>query len=381
MAAVLYWPRLYGRCDRRMITIRDVAKHAGVSVATVSRVINGTEGVSGDMRGRVQQSIQSLGFEPDFLAQSWRTRVTRTIAAVISDNTSPHHGILLREAGAVALAHDYGLILCITYFDPEIENRYLRMLRLRRVDGVLLNNMGDCREHVRKFTEAGVPVVLINRPLCEYGPLVDAVVVDSYRGAFDLVDHLIRVGHRRIAMVYDQSLHEYHRCERLRGYREALCAHGLAYDPDLVHWGDFQHGQMLGDWLQDSPRPTALFAAGHGTGLATMTELRARGLRIPEDIAFAMYDDVRWGAFIDPPLTLVRNPADQVGRMAMELLFARLADRTRPPQEVKLQPNLVVRRSCGMAAGCAGQLDGALMMDRDVCQATALGVPLEMQAG
>ena len=200
-----------------MVTIRDVAKHAGVSVATVSRVINGTGGVREQTVRRVQQSIQALGFEPDFLAQSWRTRITRTIAAVVSDNTSPHHGIMLREAGAVALAHDYSLILCITYFDTEIEDRYLRMLRLRRVDGVLLNNVGDCREHVRKFTEAGVPVVLLNRPLDNDGPLVDSVVVDSYRGAFDLTDHLIRVGHRRVAMVYDQGLHEYHKSERLRG--------------------------------------------------------------------------------------------------------------------------------------------------------------------
>jgi LacI family transcriptional regulator len=330
-----------------MATIRDVARHAGVSVATVSRVINGTVGVREHTVFRVQQSIQTLGFEPDFLAQSWRTRVTRTIAAVISDNTSPHHGIMLREAGAIALAHDYGLILCITYFDPEIEERYLRMLRLRRVDGVLLNNSGDCREHVYKLTEAGVPVVLLNRPLDNYGPLVDSVVVDSYYGAFALVEHLIRVGHRRIAMVCDQRLHGYHKSERLRGYREALCAHGLAFDEDLVQCGNLQSGCVIGDCLQAAPRPTALFAAGYGTGLAAMTELRTHGLRIPEDIAFAMYDDVQWGAFMDPPLTLMRNPADQVGRVAMELLFSRLADRNRPPQEVKLHPVLVVRRSCG----------------------------------
>ena len=356
-----------------MVTIRDVAKHAGVSVATVSRVINGTGGVREQTVRRVQQSIQALGFEPDFLAQSWRTRITRTIAAVVSDNTSPHHGIMLREAGAVALAHDYSLILCITYFDSEIENRYLRMLRLRRVDGVLLNNIGDCREHVRKFTEAGVPVVLLNRPLRDYGPLVDAVVVDSYRGAFDLTDHLIRVGHRRVAMVYDQGLHEYHKSERLRGYREALLAHGLAYDQDLVHCGSFRNGHVIGDFLQATPRPTALFAAGYGTGLEALTELRAHGLRIPEDIAFAMYDDVQWGAFIDPPLTLMRNPADQVGRIAMELLFARLADRNRPPQEVRLQPILVVRHSCGHA----GPVEGPLMIDRDAFPATAPMMPLE----
>ncbi len=330
-----------------MATIRDVAQHAGVSVATVSRVLNNTGVVSEEMRRRVQQSILSLGFEPDFLAQSWRTRVTRTIAAVVSDNTSPHHGIMLREAGAIALAHDYSLLLCITYSDSEIENRYLRMLRLRRVDGVLLNNFGDCREHVRRFNEAGVPVVLLNRPLCDDSPLLDAVVVDSYRGAYDIVDHLAGLGHRRIAMVYNRGLHAYHKSERLRGYREALGAHGLAYDEALVHCGSIQDGRVLGDVLQSEPRPTALFAAGYGTGLGAMSELCACGLRIPGDIAFAMYDDVRWGEFMDPPLTLVKNPADQVGRVAMELLFARLADRTRAPQEVKLQPRLIVRRSCG----------------------------------
>lgn len=354
-----------------MITIRDVAKHAGVSVATVSRVINKTGGVSEEMRQRVQESIQALGFEPDFLAQSWRTRVTRTIAAVVSDNTSPHHGIMLREAGAVALAHDYSLILCITYFDTEIENRYLRMLRLRRVDGVLLNNIGDCREHVRKFNEAGVPVVLLNRPLCDDSPLVDAVVADSYQGAYDLVHHLIRVGHRRIALVYDQGLNAYHKSERLRGYREALRAQALPYDEALVCSGNLQSGLVIGDCLRATPPPTALFAAGYSTGLMAMTELRARGLRIPEDMAFAMYDDVRWGGFVDPPLTLVRNPADQVGRVAMELLFARLADRNRPPQEVKLQPTLIVRRSCGNT----GPMDTALAIDRDALQATVPDIP------
>jgi len=140
----------------------------------------------------------------------------------------------------------------------------------------------------------------------------------------------------------------------------------------LVRCANFQSGRVIGDCLQATPRPTALFAAGYGTGLAAMTELRVCGLRIPGDIAFAMYDDVRWGAFMDPPLTLMRNPADQVGRVAMELIFARLADRNRPPQEVKLQPNLVVRRSCGYT----GQMEDSLMVDRDAFQATTSAMPL-----
>ncbi|MEW5718243.1 MAG: substrate-binding domain-containing protein [Chloroflexota bacterium] len=280
------------------------------------------------------------------------------IAAVVADNTSPHHGIALREASAVALAHNYTLILCTTYFDSQIEKQYLHMLRERRVDGVLINTVGQSENEIRALTKSGIPVVLMNRPLANYGPLADAVVVDSYRGARDLVEHLIRVGHRRIAMAYDQALNEFHKRERLRGYKDALRANNLPYDAELVRATRLSHDsgiECAQNQLVFSPRPTALFAAGYGTGLATLAMLRAQGLRIPMDIAFAMFDDVTWGEFIDPPLTTVRNPARELGRQAMELIFARLADRKRPSQEIRLAPSLVVRRSCG-----APKYDGTL---------------------
>jgi DNA-binding LacI/PurR family transcriptional regulator len=334
-----------------MATIKDVARHAGVSIATVSRVLNGTGKVSDETHRRVQQSINTLGFEPDFLARSWRTRVTHTIAAVVSDNTSPHHGITLREASTVALAHNYTLILCTTFSDPKIEKQHLRMLRERRIDGVLLNTVGKSEDEIRALTESGIPVVLLNRPLLNHGPLVDAVVIDSYRGSRALVEHLIRVGHRRIAMVYSEALNDFHKRARLCGYRDALRAHGLPYDDNLVSATKLSRRdgmeEIVTRQLSFSPRPTALYAAGYSTGLATIATLRAQGLRIPDDIAFAMFDDVMWGEFVDPPLTVVRNPAQELGRQAMELIFARLADRSRPPQEILLEPSLVIRRSCG----------------------------------
>ena len=332
-----------------MVTIRDVARHADVSVATVSRVINKTGYVSDDLTRRAQHAISVLGFEPDFLARTWRTRVTRTMAAVVSDNTSPHHGVSLREAGAVALAHDYSLILCTTYSDPEIERRYLRMLRRRRVDGIVLNSVGDCKEEIARLADLGVPVVLLNRPLADYGPLVDAVVVDSYQGSLAMVDHLVRLGHRRIAMLCG-GLHDYHRLGRFRGYKDALQTHGIAYDDCLIRWrdaGQSDETMSVSDLLALDPPPTALYASGYSAGLAAMRALRSLGRRIPDDIAFAMFDDVAWGEFIDPPLTVLRNPAEETGRVAMELLFARLAERDRPQQEIVLQPEMVVRRSCG----------------------------------
>ena len=333
-----------------MATIRDVAKHAKVSVATVSRVINANGKVSDKTSRRVKRSIDTLGFTPDFLARSWRTRTTHTIAAVVSDNTAPHHGISLREASIVALSRNYSLILCTSFFDAEIEQQHLRMLRERRVDGVLLNTIDKSDSEIRALTESGIPVVLMNRPLKNHGPLVDAVVVDSYRGSREMVEHLIRVGHRQIAMLYDETLHDYHKHERIRGYKDALRANKLPYDENLVRMVKLNSQgniQLSVQQLAFSPRPTALYAASYGVGLATIAALRAQGLRVPNDIAFAMFDDVTWGEFIDPPLTVVQTPAQELGRQMMELLFARIADHDRPPQEIVLQPSLIVRRSCG----------------------------------
>ncbi len=332
-----------------MATIRDVAKRAGVSIATVSRVVNSSDGVSEETLRRVQEAIQALNFQPDFLARSWRTRTTRTIAAVVRDSR-PHHGLALQRAGAVALDHDYSLLLCTTYSNAEIERRYLEGLRQRQVDGLLITTVGEADEEIRKFTEQGVPVVLMNRPLRDLGPLVDSVYVDSYRGSLDLVEHLIRLGHRHIAFVYEDTMHSFHTGERLRGYRDALARNDLPFDPNLVRStrlaSDDEATLPTAD-LVFSPRPTVVYAASYAVGLASLATFRAQGLRVPEDIAFVTFDDIPGAAFMDPPLTLVRNPAEDLGRVAAELVFERLADPKRPTQEIKLQPSLVVRRSCG----------------------------------
>ncbi len=332
-----------------MVTIQDVARRAGVSVATVSRVINGKEYVREALRERVERAIAELDYEPNLLARNWRTQTTRTLAAVIASIASPHEARTLQTAEQVALAHDYSIILCDTARNPEVEARYLRMVRQRRVDGVLLNTMGRCRAEVRALTERGVPVVMLNRPLDDYGPLVDAVVVDSRRGTREAVEHLIRVGHRRIGLICG-PLAEFHGRERLYGYQEALAAHGLPCDESLIRFGNFDEElakAAMEEFLRLPSPPSAVFAAGYSMARGAMTVLRAHGLRIPGDVALAMFDDVLWGEFIDPPLTLVSNPACELGRIAMELLLARLADRSRPPQEVRLAPRLIVRRSCG----------------------------------
>lgn len=332
-----------------MVTIQDVARRAGVSVATVSRVINGKDYVSDALRERVKHAVAELDYEPNLLARNWRTQTTRTLAAVVASIAIPHEAWTLQAAEEVALAHDYSLILCNTSRNAEVERRYLRMLRLRRVDGVLINTMEGSGAEIRALTERGVPVVMLNRPLGSYGPLVDAVVVDSRRGTKEAVEHLIRVGHRRIALICG-PIGEFHGYERLRGYVDALQANGLPQDEDLIRFGNYDDGltaKAMEEFIHSPSPPTAVFAAGYTMALTAVTVLRAHGLTIPGDMALAMFDDVIWSGFVDPPLTLVANPARELGRRAMELLLARLADRERPPQEVRLAPTLLIRRSCG----------------------------------
>lgn len=344
-----------------MVTIQDVARCAGVSVATVSRVINGKGHVRQALRERVERAVAELNYEPNLLARNWRTRTTRTVAAVIASIASPHEARTLQTAEQVALAHDYNIILCDTSRNAEVEARYLRMVRQRRVDGVLLNTMGQCQAEIRALTEQGVPVVMLNRPLGDYGPLVDAVVVDSHRGAMEAVEHLIRVGHRRIGLL-SGPLAEFHGRERLRGYVDALRAHGLPQDESLIRFGNFDEqlaATEMEEFIHMPSPPSAIFAAGYSMARAAMAVLRAHGLRIPDDMALAMFDDVVWGDFIDPPLTVVSNPARELGRTAMELLLARLADHERPPQEIWLAPKLIVRRSCGWTGPIEGEATAA----------------------
>lgn len=344
-----------------MITIQDVARRACVSVATVSRVINGREYVREALRQRVERAVAELGYEPNLLARNWRTQTTRTLAAVIASIAIPHEAWTLHAAEQVALAHDYSMILCDTSRNAEVERRYLRMLRLRRIDGVLINTIGQCEAEIRALTERGVPVVMLNRPLGDYGPLVDAVVVDSHRGTMDAVQHLIRVGHRRIGLICG-PIGEFHGRERLRGYIDALQAHGLPCDKDLIRFGNYDDrlaAAAMEEFIHLPSPPTAVFAAGYTMARMAMSVLRAHGLRIPSDMALALFDDVIWSEFVDPPLTLVANPAHELGRIAMDLLLARLADRERPPQEVRLAPRLIVRRSCGWTGPMEAECEGA----------------------
>lgn len=334
-------------------TIRDVAARAGVSHQTVSRVINGNGLVAAGTRERVLQAIQELEYVPSALARGLSSDRTHTLGMVGADVSD--YFFAQAVAGAEAEARKHGLFLVIGSLEPAAdgdERGYLRLMLERRVDGLVLARpvldpgMGALLASLAER----LPLVVIAARL--HLPGVDTVEVDNRQGGLDATRFLIEQGHRGIATITG-PLAWPHARDRLASYRVALRRAGLKADPALVarcrDWG-LESGRKAAAHLLETGQPfTAIFAHSDLLALGAITELRARGLRVPEDVAVVGYDDIPVASFVDPPLTTIRQPMRQVGARAVEILLDKIAAvrshvASRPGRHL-LRAELVVRKS------------------------------------
>src|SRR6266567_3218131 len=332
----------------RQATIKDVAARAAVSVATVSAVINGNKYVSPELAERVRESIAVLGYERNSLAHSLKTQTSHTIGLIISDITNPFFTSIVRGVEDVANEHHYSLILGNTDEDLKKEMSYVRLLESKRADGLIVAVTTGSHEYLHSGAAHHLPLVSIDRSLVELG--IDAVLVDNVAGAQMAVEHLIKLGHRRIGTVTGIpgiTTTE----ERLTGYRQALEANGIDFDPTLVavadsrvEGGKFGTLQLL---TQGTTRPTAFFVMNGLMVIGALQAITEVGLCCPQDIALVGFDDFEWAAVMHPRLTTVRQPTYEIGRRAAQLLFERLEKRDTAPQVIRLQPQLIIRESCG----------------------------------
>ena len=331
-----------------MTNIRDVAKLAGVAPITVSRVINGAGSVTEDTCQRVQHAIDQLHYVPNSLARSLRSRQSHTIALIVSDITNPFWTTIARGVEDTAAENDYRTILCNTDENPAKETNYLNLLVERRVDGAIIAPATREKKRLVLLTQLQVPCVLIDRRVD--GFKADRVYGDSRTGARQLIDHLVDLGHRRIALINGPKTISSAQ-DRAAGYREALEAHGLAVEDDLIFQGDFKQesGRRLTQQiLVRDQRPTAIFAANNFIALGVLQALQEAGLRVPEEMALVCIDDVPYLSAIDPLLTVAAQPAYEMGEAAARLLVERLTTyRTGKAREVILPTQLIIRRSCG----------------------------------
>lgn len=331
------------------VKLADVAEAAGVSPATVSRVVNDPAMVRAETRARVEEAIRRLGYRPSRVARRLRlsTGCSTLLGLIIPDLQNPFFADLARGVEDAAQRHGYTVLIGNADEDAAKEQRYLQVMRAESVDGVILPPAGRRSPAAEELLRTGTPVVCVDRRLT--GPRMDVAVIDNVRGAYDATAHLIERGHSRIGFIHGRLQLSTSR-ERLQGYRDALRDRGLEFAPDLTRAGDSRQssGKRLALDLFRQPRPpTALLVGNSMMTLGALEAVREAALRIPRDLALVGYDDMPWALAVDPPLTVVRQPGYELGERATELLLRRIADPGRSAATVMLQPELVVRRSSG----------------------------------
>ncbi len=327
------------------ITIRDVAAAAGVSPATVSRVLNLKEDVNDDLRRRVLAAVTDLGYRRNGPARSLRTRAAMVLGLIISDITNPFFTALVRGVEDRAQLAGYSVVLANADEDVTKEARYLAVAAAEQLAGVLLSPASSRLTSIDVLTERGIPVVTIDRRLPSAG--VDSVTVNNRKSSLEAVAHLIAEGCRRVGFVAG-PVQTTTGASRLAGYRAALRAAGRPVDPALVAYADFrtEGGYAATRQLLELRRPPdGLLIANNLMTVGGMQAIAEAGLDVPRDIAVVGFDDANWATALRPPLSVVIQPTYEIGRTAAELLLRRIAGETFAPRRVVLQARLVPRGS------------------------------------
>ena len=330
-------------------SIYDVARESGVSVFTVSAVVNNKSHVGKGLRERVEAAIRKLNYRPNLVARSLAKQKTHTIGMIVPDIGNPFFPIVVRGAEDAAQKHGYNLLLCNSDDSLDKEEKAVELLLSKRVDGILLTKAAeDFRPSLQQMIkEVNTPFVLVMRT---YPKLTkDAVITDDYRGAYEAVSHLARAGRKRIALI-SGPLKVSNAKERWQGFHDALKAEGLPYEEDLVIEGDYrlESGYRAGHSLF-SRRPDGIYVANHLMTVGLLKAAEETGLRCPEDFGLVSFDDYPWLGIFHPRLTTVELPKHQLGSEAAELLIRRIAGDASKPVLKKLQPELRIRESCGFA--------------------------------
>ena len=339
-----------------MSTIRDVAKLAGVSTATVSHVINNSHTVRPDTRQQVLAAIERLNYRPSAIARSLTTSVTRSIGVMVADITNPFFAAIVRGIGDRLEAHGYNLIVCNTDEQANREARYLELLLARRVDGMIIAPTGEPQPLLRDFVVHDIPLVFIDRkPPEPYGPVV---AIDTRAATYVAADHLLRLGHRRIAILVRSPMLSTV-VGRLDGYRQAFHDHHLSVDESLIYISDYaveaahETAQRL---LTTSPWLTAIIATNHAMTLGVLEALQEQYLKYPDDISLVAFDDNPWLTLLNPPLTSVRLPIKELCDATVQTLRAAMESRmlsiksgrveSQRMPDILLQAELISRASC-----------------------------------
>ncbi|MEP7287283.1 MAG: LacI family DNA-binding transcriptional regulator [Chloroflexota bacterium] len=335
-----------------MVTIKYVAQHAGVSKATVSRVLNGNLNVNAEMRQRVLASIATLDYQPSALAGSLRRQRTRAIGLVVPDNRNPFFAELARGIEARCDEAGYSVYLCNSADSEQKEIDYCYKLYRQRVAGVAIAITGTSEQAIRYLQTNQMPIVLLDRGYP--GVEADSVQCDHYQGAYDAMDYLLGLGHRRFGLIIGLR-HDPPVQDRLRATFDILHKHGLDIDHQMIyetqnygHEAGYTGAQHL---LSIRQRPTAIFAFNDSMAVGALRYALESGLRVPGDLSVIGVDNIPLSSFVYPSLTTVAQPMTEIGRAAADMLLARIEGTPASYIRKHLPAQLIVRESTGSPNG------------------------------
>jgi LacI family transcriptional regulator/LacI family repressor for deo operon, udp, cdd, tsx, nupC, and nupG len=331
-----------------MPNLTEVAKKAGVSIATVSRVINNAPGVNPETRSKVEQAIKTLKYRPNKIAMRLRNKnaSSNLLGVLIPDIQNPFYVEVLRGIEDIAYQNSYALIVCNFSQDENKEKLYIDTLQSESVDGMITAPSTEENQKIINLVKTGMPVVCVDRGLI--GVDVDLVLVENRNGSFEAVNYLAKKGYCRIAYISGIPKLPSSK-QREQGYLEALTANGLIIDQSLIKYGDSSHisGVKLCEELLNLPTPPdAIFTGNNLITLGALETIHKKGIKIPKEIAIVGFDDMYWSISLNPPLTAVRQPAYEIGKRAAELLIQRIKDPLRPTVNMTLKTELMIRSSC-----------------------------------
>jgi LacI family transcriptional regulator len=331
-----------------MANIKDVAKLAAVSTATVSRVINGSTNVKPVTRERVIEAIKVLKFTPNISAQGLQKKSTRTIGLIFPDATSSYFAEIIRGIANQIRKLDYHIVIASSHDEEDELETLATLLKSGRVDGMIL--MMPIVRNIDLLTSAlkEVPSVFLNTNIKTVKST--RIVIDNYQGAKSITEHLIQHGHSQIAFIHGTK-HNYDSEKRYLGYADVMKKAGFELNSKFEVWGNFTEDsgfQSALDLLKYSPGPTAIFAANDSMAIGAIEAARTLSLKVPEDIAIIGFDDIPTARYVNPSLTTVHVPTYKIGKIAAFELYNQLSNKSYQPNDKIVIPlQLVVRESCG----------------------------------
>ena len=331
-----------------MVTIRDVASKAEVSIATVSRVVNGNRPVHPHIRERVLKAIEELDYRPNYLARGLRQRNTSMIGLIAPDNSNPFYAEVARAIEDAGFAAGYSVIFCNSDLSEEKQQAYIDVLLSHKVDGVILIDMeGTVPKVLERILAEHVPVVLTNTDV--FVPTLDQVVVDNHQGGYLAGKYLLGLNHQSFGCISYFRPDPYNQGSRVVGFLQALGEVGIELTPEdfAVGNGRYESGyKAMQELLQRRPDLTAVFAFNDLVALGAMNAIRAQGMRVPEDISIIGFDNILYSSIFEPALTTIAQPIAAIGQECIARLLERIHQPDTPPTQIKLPVELIERCSC-----------------------------------